>query len=387
MAERKACDERFRYNPRTKVESMPGALVAESTHEGPFSFSDDNRHWDISDAYERRYFFETNVFDVRFAVVSDTEILLIYTSVSREIHEQLRGVARIVTRPGSRHAILESCVCETTEQITLNNFYGKCTTTDSVFRGFKRSDYKPLNEYLPLRFTSTISRDWKTLFLPTGYSSIVLGSVLEKESEILASDAEYRLRVEAVDQRFPIYIFNRDRALLVRQHAMESLVRDIEHDIQRDRKDAKSALSDVSPFGDDILDAIVSFAIVDTSDRVRSISRSDFVDNFRVGDTPFMLLVDNFTYKNIPDYYGRNSLFCKSSVISWSHHMSGPRESRASASESSRLLRYGNADPNVGPVFSYSTLHPGYFSYIDRPILGALPHAPARATALDLSEL
>ena len=374
MVERKACDERFRYNPRitvgTRVESsMPGALVAESAHEGPFSFSDDNRHWDISDAYERRYFFETNVFDVRFAVVSDTEIMAVYTSFSREIHEQVRGVARIVTRPGSPDAILESCVCETTEQITLNNFFGKCTTIDSVFRGFKRSDYKPLNEYLPLRFTSTISRDWKTLFLPTGYSSIVLGSVLEKESEILASDAEYRLRVEAVDQRFPIYIFNRDRALLVRQHAMESLVRDIEHDIQRDRKDAKSALSDVLPFGDDILDAIVSFAIVDTSDRVRSISRSDFIDNFRVGDTPFMLLGDNFTYKNIPDYYGRNSWFCKSSVISWyMSFFSGPRKSRASVSESSRLLRYGNADPKVGPVFSYYTLYPGYFSYIDRPI-------------------
>ena len=73
IAERNACDARFRGNPRITVESasMPGAFVAESAHEGPFSFSDDVRIWNISDAYERRYFFESNIFDVRFAVVYD----------------------------------------------------------------------------------------------------------------------------------------------------------------------------------------------------------------------------------------------------------------------------------------------------------------------------
>ena len=38
-----ACEHRFRYAPRKTVASasMHGAFVAESVHEGPFSFDDD----------------------------------------------------------------------------------------------------------------------------------------------------------------------------------------------------------------------------------------------------------------------------------------------------------------------------------------------------------
>ena len=372
-----ACEHRFRCKPRTTVPSktMHGAFVAESAHEGPFSLSDEVRRWDISDAYERRYWVDDHVFDIRFAVVSDTEILAAFTSVCMEIHEQVRGVARIVVRPGCAEAVLESCVCQTTEQITPSNNWGKSTRTDSVFRGFRRGDlrrYAPLNEYAPLRFTEpggdpTPTDDWKTLFLPTGYASIALGSVLAAESDIMADENEYNLRVEAFGQRFPIYGFNSDRAWLIRRHAMVRLVDDIGREVTRDREDAKSALSDVSPFNDDILDVIVSMAVVDTKDRVKSVSKSDFVDTFQVGDTPFMLRNE---VQPVPDF-GGNSLFSRVAIIAWYRplfdHMGDVRhrESRQRLSDQRKMLRtaYDNANP------TYATRYPGYFSYLDRPIL------------------
>ena len=343
-AEMIACEKRFRYNPRTT--SM---FVAESAHEGPFSFTDDVRQWDISDTYERRYWVQSHVFDIRFAVVSSQEILAVFVSTSAEIREQLRGIIRIIVRPGCSEAVLESCMCQTTEQITRANSWGKSTMTDSMFRGFRMS-LEPLNEYSPLRLVDYTSDEWKTLFLPTGYKSIVLGSVLERESDIMASEAEYMLRVQARDQRFPIYEFNRDRAGLVRQHAMNKLVDDIEDEVSTDRLAAKSMLRRVSPFGDDILDVVVSTAIDDSKDRVKSISKSDFVEGFRMGDTPFMICADTDVYID----FGGSSLFNRVAIISWYRpvfdHTGAimPRERRY-------------IDPRY-------PRYPGYSDYLARPI-------------------
>ena len=363
-----ACDRRFRALPRAVVPSpgLAGVTVAESEHEGPLSFSDDLRRWDISDAYERRYGFACGaVMDVRFAVVSEgKEILVAFTAQNGNRSEQVRGVARIVVTLAGL-AVLESCTCETTEQISKKNPWGKCTRTDAVFRGFRR---KPCNEYDPIVLCGKGDDDdddsecWRTLFLPSGYAELTLGSVLEKEEAILGSEAERKLRIEACEKaRVPIYEFNRDRAWLVRRHAKVLLERDIAAEVAAERARIRSALSE--SLSSDLIDRVVRMTPVASRDPVKNASDAFFADSIRIGDTPFSLRSDL-----VGDLgYGGNAVGDRVAVIGWYHPMQRmnnfafgilPRESRAMAERERESRRK-----------YYPTWYPDYFPLLDAPLM------------------